>query len=397
MKISHKRINKENLNESKKSKSLNGKNNNNKKIKILHICSSLNLGGVETVVYNFYNYIDKTKFEFYFVTFDTKVGCIEKKIGYNIFHITPFKKSKVAYIKELNSIIQNYDFDIVHSHIGIYSFIVLFIAWKNKVKIRICHSHNCIKNMSIVFKIKKYIYQKLNNLFSTHFMSCGIEAGIWQFGYLKYHQNKVFLLNNPINISKFQFSSIKREEYRTQYNLNHKNVIGHIGRFSFEKNHEFILKIALLLKEKKKNFCIILIGDGIEFEKIKEKIRINKLSEYFLLLGFRNDISEIINAFDIFILPSLFEAFPVTLIEAQANGLHCIVSNNVPKEIKFDNKVEFLSIKDDDVKLWYDALLKRTHYNILNRNYNDKIKKYDIESIVLELSKYYLNAMEVKK
>lgn len=360
------------------------------RINVLMVCSSLNNGGVEQIVYNIYKNINKDKFNLHFITFEPKEGTIEKLLGNNVIHISPVRDGLFKHYKELNEIISGKSFDIIHSHIGIYSFICLFVAWKNGVKIRICHSHNFQKEMSIGFKIKKNIYQKMDNLLATNYLACGRDAGIWQFGKKNVDRNKVFFLNNAIELNKFKYCPNIRQKIRNQLGVKERFVIGHIGRFTYEKNHKFIIKVAEKLKKTNSNFVFILIGDGPEFSNIRSLILQKELNDVIILLGARNNVNELINSFDIFILPSLFEAFPITLIEAQANGLQCIVSNKVTNEAKINSNFHFCAIDDNSVLKWVELI-----NDAIENNSNDSrkcskgINKFSINNMVDKLEKFY--------
>ena len=286
---------------------------------------------------------------------------------------------------------KNNKFDAIHSNIGIYSFICLFVAWKNKIKIRICHSHNFQKKMTLLFKIKKGVFKFLNNTFATHFVACGTDAAIWQFGKQNVNNNKVLILNNAVEIEKFKFDLCKRNEIREKLQIQDKFVIGHVGRFTFEKNHKFIISLAQRLKKIRKDFIFLLVGDGPELDIIKSEIKHNDLNDYIILLGARADVNELLNAFDLFILPSLFEAFPVTLIEAQVNGLSCLVSDNVTLEAKENKDFEFVPVEDEEkLDIWIKYICEVIDNRYYNRGiYNKDLNKYGIETIIKELEQFY--------
>ena len=191
------------------------------------------------------------------------------------------------------------------------------------------------------------------------------------------------MLKNGLPLEKFKFDKEKRIGLRKGFGVEKDFVIGHVGRFSKQKNHKFLIDIFKAFKKKNKNSKLMLIGDGPLRKEIEEYATSQGVREDILFLGIRNDVSDIYNCMDCFVFPSLYEGMPNTVIEAQTSGLPCVISNTITTEVNLTEKIEFCSIKD--AGLWIEKI-KKTE----NREQDYKILKekgYDIEDIVNEFIK----------
>ncbi len=359
-----------------------------KKIKILHVIAGMDRCGAETFLMNVFRNINRNKFEFYFLCYGEKKYDYEEeieKLGGYIIRIPSLKQSGlIEYIKNLNQLIKEKKFDVIHTHTYFNSAIPLLIARKRKLKLRIVHSHSTMSEYtsSLIKKIYNYISKYIIDKNANVFLACSDEAGKSLF----YEKRKFKVIKNGIDLKKFLFDAEKRKDLRKELNIqNNDIVIGHIGRFEEEKNHEFLIDVFKNILKKDENYKLVLVGNGSRFEEIKKKCQPYK--ENIIFLGNIGNVSEIINTFDFFVFPSLFEGLGIVLIEAQANGLKCFVSTEVPVEANIFNKLKYLKLSEG-VNEWSREIMKE----IPTRNEVDiRNCEYNISNTVNELEKIYVD------
>lgn len=331
-----------------------------KKKKVLQVFSATHRGGAETMVMNILRDTDQNVYTYDFISHVKEKSDYDNEItsyGGNVIH-TP-SLGKVGYIKYVNNlreIIRTYGpYDAVHCHTNLQAAAVLMAAFLEKVPKRLAHSHNTVwfakKNIknTIWSKFSKVIIKKV----ATNYVACSKEAGIAMFGNKLVRKNKVKVINNGIEVKKFIDANninVKIEKRKELGIDNNQFVIGHIGRYHHQKNHEFILNLAEILKQENIDVKFLLIGDGEKKAEVEKEIDDSGLSEYIIPLGVRSDIESLFSAFDLFVLPSHYEGLPLVLVEAQASGTISIVSNLVTKDIDLKlNLIKFKSINNVDI------------------------------------------------
>lgn len=354
-------------------------------------------GGVEAVVMNYYRHIDHQKIQFDFICDNdsTNIPYQEiEKLGGKVILIPPYQKV-FKYQKELQKVLRDGNYKIVHSHINTLSVFPLYAAKKAGVPIRIAHSHSTTNKAEWKKNLMKQILRPLSKRYATDYFCCSELAGRWLFGDKVYNQGKVYLLNNAIDLDKFSFSEKIRKEKRQELGLSDKNiVIGHIGRFVAQKNHTFLIDIFNEIHKKNENAILLLAGQGPLQEETKEKVKSLELNDYVRFLGQRNDANELYQAFDVFLLPSLYEGLPVVGVEAQAAGLLCVLSDDMTKETKVLDSTVFMSL-NNSAEEWADIILKLikgyirndTKKEITENNFNIKEEGIKLEKKYIKLYK----------
>lgn len=343
-------------------------------IKVLHIVSALGGGGVESMLYNYYSNMDTSKFHFDFIVHGDNKGIIEKKVedmGSIVYHVTPKKISFKDNMSKIEDIIKNGDYDVVHCHQNFTNFFSLYLAWKHKVPIRISHAHGCKEVKSVVEKVKHGFLRLLNKCFSNYYFSCGLDAGKWLHGKGWSPSEKNILMNNAIDVDKFSYSKEIRERYRKKLNIEDKIVLLHVGRFSDEKNHLFMADIIEQVSKENSNYILLLVGNGPSEDLVRRYVDDKGLSNKIIFLGVRNDVAELMNASDLFLLPSKNEGFGMVLIEAQSTGLPVIASDRVPEETNITNIIEYLPI--DSVNIWVERIIN--YYFIARKSQIKQLEK----------------------
>lgn len=306
-------------------------------IRIAQIVGKWLGGGVEAVVMNYYRHLDHNKIQFDFICDDdsTNIPYDEiEKLGGKVILIPPYQKV-FKYQKELRRVLRDGKYKIVHSHINTLSVFPLYAAKKVGVPVRIAHSHSTTNKKEWKKNLLKQVLRPFSKKYATNYMCCSELAGRWLFGDKAYDEGKVYLLNNAIDLDKFKYDKKIRDKKRKELGIKEDTiVIGHIGRFVAQKNHTFLIDIFNQFHKKEKNSILLLAGQGPLQEEIKNKVRELGLDDSVRFLGQRNDANELYQAFDVFLLPSLYEGLPVVGVEAQASGLLCFFSDDMTKETK---------------------------------------------------------------
>lgn len=358
--------------------------------RVLQIVTSMDRGGAETMIMNHYRAIDKEKIQFDFLVHRSHRGAyydeIEKMGGqiYRAFPIRPWSYHK--YFKFLNTFfkLNHHKYIAVHSHIQENSGFPLKYAQKYGIACRIAHSH--IADLGIDYK---YLFRLFGKIFvkkyATEKFTCGKDAGIFLYG--KHNDFTVF--NNAIDSEKFKYNSESRTQIRHKLGLENKYVIGHVGRFGAQKNHTFLIDVFNEILSREKNSILVLVGDGPLRFAMEDKAKKLQINDKVLFLGLRSDIPELLQAFDVFLFPSLFEGLPVSIIEAQAAGLPCILSDTIDNKTAITPNVKFVSLSAD-IQTWVETLL--SFKNFVRQDTSEYIIKanYDIHNNAKWLEEFYL-------
>ncbi len=353
-------------------------------IKVLHLFTTMDNGGVESFLYNYYINMNHTEIAFDFIVPGDKIGFLEndvKKMNSNVYHVSLFKKHPFQQIKQLSKIVREGNYDIIHCH-GYKSFIGIFLGKMHKVPNRIIHSHMAFVKETIFEKTIRKIITYIIKIYATDFFACGLDAARWLYGNKFYNSGKVKIINNAIDLDKFKFNEKYRKKFREEINCTDEILIGNVARLSKQKNQLYSLKIIKKLLEEKVNAKLVLVGSGEDEKLLKKEAKKLGVDSNTLFLGIRSDVNKLLSGLDVFILPSLYEGLPVVLAEVQASGLNCLVSNTVTDEIKVTNNIKYLPL-EEDCNNWVNyikKLLKKEKYDRLANYKKMKNGKYDIKS-----------------
>lgn len=299
-------------------------------MRILHVVGRMDRAGLETFIMNIYRNINREKIQFDFIVHTEDKAAYDDEIeelGGKIYHVVRYNPPNLKYFEQVNSIMSANTYEIVHSHIDCMSSLPLAIAKYNKIPIRIAHSHSSSESFDIKYPIK-FLSKLLIPVFATNLFACGVRAGKWMFG-----RKKFSVIKNGIDTVKFKFDNDVRNNVREKLGIEQGQVvIGHVGRFEVVKNHEFILKIFSSYHLINKNSVLILVGKGELEDKIKSLASDLGIKNCIKFLGVRDDIPQLMNAMDLFLMPSFFEGLPLVLVESQSTGLPCLISNIIPHD-----------------------------------------------------------------
>jgi len=332
----------------------------NEPVRILQIVGIVCGGGVENVVMNYYRNIDRSKVQFDFIVDGYNKSLIEDEVhtlGGNVYHVEPYKKNIFKYMYQIYKIIKKKQYIIVHSHMNSLGIFSLFPARLAGAKIRIIHNHTTANKGEKIKYALKSILRPLAQLFANQYFACSYLAARWMYGDEENRKKHVKIINNAIELSRYAYDDCDRRKYRKIIGATDESiVIGHVGRFVFAKNHDFLIDVFYELHKIRRDSYLLLVGDGELKNKIIKKVDSYGLSDYVKFFGLRNDVNKLYNAMDVFVLPSWFEGLPVVSIEAQANGLRCIFSNNVTNECEISSTSFFLDIMLGASK-WAEAII----------------------------------------
>lgn len=359
-----------------------------KPIRVLMIGMHDKIGGVETFLMNYLRNINREEVIFDFIS-TFKELCFEEeiiKLGGKVYHICSEKKNPFKYCKDLKKIIKQNNYSIVHINmLSAANILPVLVSKMVKVKHIIVHSHNSNVPAGVLRKILNFVNKPFLHL-ATNFYACSIKAGEWLYGkrFLKKHE--LVLINNAIDLEKYSFNDEDRENIRKELDISDKFVVGNIGRFSYQKNHEFLIDVFYEIQKQKENSVLLLIGEGELEEEIKKKIENLNIMEKVIFLGTTSAVGKYLQAMDVFVLPSRFEGLGIVAIESQVSGLKTFVSDVVPSEAEVTELLEKISLNESAYH-WSEKIINDCIVNDRKKQ-DEKIGEmgFDIkiESIILQ-------------
>jgi len=364
-----------------------------KPIRVLQVFAQMNRGGAETMIMNLYRHMDHSEIQFDFIVHTDKKCTFDDEIqllGGKIFNAPVYKGTNhLEYKKWWNSFFRNHqDYKIIHGHIRSTASIYLKIA-KDYSLTTIAHSHNTSSGSGFSAIIKNILQYPIRYI-ADYLFACSKSAGIWLFGKNACTKDNFFILRNAIDTKRFIYDEEIRLKKRKEFKIESKFVIGHIGRFAFPKNHTFLVDIFKKVHDKYSDTVLMLIGDGNLRPGIEKKVANLQLTESVIFTGIRSDIPDILQAMDVFVFPSLYEGLPVTLIEAQASGLECIVSDKITTEVRITDLITFCSLKNSS-DFWARKIIS-DKFGDERRDFCTEITHagYDVKENARFLENFYL-------
>ena len=365
-------------------------------IRILHVLGGLDRGGAESMVMNLYRAIDRTQIQFDFIIHTEKHQAYYDEIirmGGKIYSFPAFNGTNFFALRKtwFEFFKTHPEYKILHSHVRSYASLYLPIAHKAGLK-TIIHSHSTSNGKGFASVVKRIMQFPLR-FQADYFFACSKGAGSWLFGKKIVDSKKFHILQNAIDIEKYQFNPKIREEYRKQLGLGDKKAFIHVGRFHPAKNHTFLLNLFAEIHKRDDNTVLLLAGDGALRSAIERQIAELELQDSVVLLGNRSDVPNLLQAADCFLFPSLWEGLPVTVVEAQAAGIPCFISDKITKEVELSDLVKYLPI-DNGIGCWVNSV---SQVSIDKKNVIDQIKKagFDIWSTASELTNFYKKLFDV--
>lgn len=357
---------------------------------ILQIAAKLYIGGAEKVTRDIGLYPDNEEYETHYIVFGDEIGHYEPQLvahGCKIFHLTSPGASYKEYLHTLEQLMKKYPYTAVHAHTMFNAGWVMLQAKRMGVPVRVAHSHSAL-NTSGGWKTK--LYESAMRLLilccSTDLVACGEKAGIRLFGENAYRKKGKLILNG-IDVREFQFDQSARDAIRAKLDLADSFVIGHVGHLAEVKNQAYLLDLMPRILEQKPNAKLLLLGEGPDRSMLEEKITALGLAREVILTGNVTNVADYLSAMDVFAFPSLYEGMPLSIIEVQANGLPCVLSTGVPRDVYLTDLVHPLALDKPDE--WIRAICdsRRTDYS----RYQEQLIQsgFDVSSVMRKIYDIY--------
>lgn len=360
-------------------------------IRILHVLATLNRGGAETMVMNLYRAMDRTQIQFDFVLHGQGKGDYDdevRSLGGIINYVPRYSAATmVQYIQAWHRFLRdNRNYRIIHGHVRSTAAIYLTIAKKYGLT-TIAHSHSTSSGTGKQALARNLLQIPLKGKLADYMFACTPAGGEWLFG--RRNLPEVTIINNAIDAEQYAFNQHRRDQMRKALNIEQQLVLGHVGRFDQPKNHMFLIDIFKQLHSRDKNVILLLVGDGKLEQPVKEKVTGLHLDGAVKFLGLRSDVADLLQAMDVFVFPSWYEGIPLALIEAQAAGLPCIISDRISPEVAITPLVKQLPLSLFADR-WAEEILSWRHLERESTTAAIKSSGYDIYEASHKLAELYL-------
>ena len=329
-------------------------------IRIAQIMGKMNRGGVESVVMNYYRAIDKSRIQFdFFVDEDSAFPqrAELEKAGAGIYFLPPYSRMW-AWQKRLYELLRHNNYAVIHCHINTMNFFPLFTAWRARIPVRICHNHSTAHWGEWKKTLLKYILRPLTRMAATDWFACGEKAALWMYGKKAVDSGRVIIVPNAIDTGRFIFDSKQRSSLRQKFGISEETlVVGHVGRYTYAKNHEFLLHVFACLLQKVPDAKLLLVGEGECAEQIQECLQHLNLEQSVVQAGPQQEPAPYYSTMDVFCMPSFYEGMPVVALEAQASGLPVLFSEAVTGEVLVSDQAMRIPLEKGP-EFWAECLYK---------------------------------------
>lgn len=359
-------------------------------IRILQCVNNMHRAGLETMLMNYYRHIDRTQIQFDFLThrpersdYDDEI----ERLGGRVYYAPRlYPQNYAAYFSFMKNFFREHpEYQIVHSHIDAMSYLPLRAAKKAGVPIRIAHSHSTSIDRDFKYPLKQLFRKRMLHV-ANRCCACGDEAGKFLFG-----RHDFTLIPNAIDAARFAYDAALRRDVRAELALEDRLVIGHVGRFSYPKNHLYLLEIFAEIRKRRAEAVLMLVGTGEKEQEIRTRADEMSLTEHIRFMGSRDDVHRLYQAMDAFVMPSLFEGVPLTGVEAQFAQLPCIFSDKVPDEVAFTPLSRFVPLAESP-SVWAAQVLEAITTERGQLELTGA--KYDIRFAHKHLTDYYLQLLD---
>lgn len=366
-------------------------------IRIVHNIASLHLGGSQAFVMNMYRNIDRSKVQFDFVvTPETKEGFYDEitNLGGKIFSCPRYKGTNhIQYNKWWDDFFNEHpEYKVIHSHVRSTASIYLKIAKRHGL-VTIAHSHSTSNGNGISAIVKRIMQLPIRKQ-ADYLFACSDKAGKWLYGEKAITQQNYYMIPNGVDLKRFRFDVNKRNQMRMTLGIKEDlMILGHIGRLSTPKNHKFLLNVFNQYHKINSNSKLLLVGDGELFDSIKQHINKLDINDAVIMTGSKQNTEDYYQIMDIFLFPSLWEGLPVSVVEAQANGLQCIISDVITHDVDLTALIQYLPL---DEKLWLGAITEAHKKKRIGLTSEDRVRlqPFDAITVANKLQEFYLKQDE---
>ena len=349
--------------------------------RILIIIAKLYIGGAEKVGRDIGFYADKDEFDIHYLVFGNEIGVCEAELevaGCRIIHMPPPSENYIVYYNELKKLIREEKYDVIHSHTMFNSGWAMMAGKACGVPVRIAHSHSIRgpEKRGVVKNTYEKTMRRLILHYATHLVACGQRAGEWLYGRNAF-ADRGLLIYNGIGLDEFAYDEKARKRIRTEYGLEDRFVIGHVGHLAPVKNQSFLIGMMPEILKIRPEAVLLLLGQGNDREMLQNKITELGLEDSVIMTGNVSNVGEFMSAMDVFVFPSLYEGMPLAMVEAQTNGLPCIISDRIPKDVHLTELVTALSIENSE-DCWIEKLCSAERNNPLT--YAEKMREMGFDT-----------------
>ena len=360
-------------------------------VRVLHIMGCADAGGISAVVLNYYRFIDRSKVHFDIALTVPEAGQNARaleELGAKIFFL-PLKSQGLGLFQDaLAELLQEGKYDAVHVHESETCYVALQVAKKLGIRCRIAHAHTCSPWEGWKGEVRRLSGILLNYPSATRVIGCGKRAGDRVFGKINMKRSKALVLPNAVDTKRFVYDETVRREVRRELGVENAFVIGMVGRLSEEKNNGYALDLMPRILEEIPEAVLVVAGNGPDEEKFREKTRQLGLERYVKQLGRRSDVERLYQAFDVYLLPSFTEGYPVAAVEAMSSGLPVMLSDRITRELEFGSAVTYLPLEKPEQ--WVQAvLLWKTDSGRASRQTEPEKNGLDIRQCAERLEKIY--------
>lgn len=366
--------------------------------RVLHVIPSMDRGGAETFIMNIYRHIDRSKLQFDFLLYTDQDSAYNDEIralGGKIFSVSARNKGFLKNRLAVDEFFRTHpEYRIVHQHVSSLTYVTpLTCAHKYGVPVRIVHCHNTREAGSSLHHYLHLWNQRTLKSYATDYFACSEAAARWLCGKEQYKAGKYAVINNAIEADRFVYDPELRGKMRLALGVENKFVVGHVGRFFYQKNHAFLVDIFKVVHDHHPEAVLLLVGDGELREEIEMKIRDLGLQDFVIMAGVRSDIPDLLQAMDVFVVPSHYEGLCIALIEAQAAGLSCLASASIPVDAAITGLVEMIAL-DKGAEFWAEKV-NRVFDHQERGNTLDQIiaQGYDVGEVARHLQDLYLDRL----
>lgn len=358
-------------------------------IRILHIVHILDRGGMESRIMDLYRHLDRSKYQYDFYVESGKGGTYDNEVidlGGRVYLAEKNNKYNIPDFKQFKDFLKKHqEYKIIYAY-NQWAGWYLHKAQRCGIPNRIANARTCIETKSLKNMLKNLLKMNVNK-YATHRFAVSKKAAIWLFGDEIFNRGEVEVWPNAINSENFRYYEEVRRDVREELNLKDSFTVIHVGNIRFEKNHSFLLAVFEGLKRDLPNAKLILVGGG-DIDKLRLRMKTLNIEDSVMYLGVRQDVFRLLQAGDCFVFPSLYEGFPGAVLEAEASGLNCLISDTITDEVMLTSHIKMMSIKDSPL-LWAEAIKnfeetdRKDSWNVIKK------AGYDINELIERTEKFY--------
>lgn len=364
----------------------------NQPIRVAQILASMTGYGTESRTMDYYRYLDRSRIQFDFIAHDdsTRIPYEEiEELGGHVFTI-PSYQHLGKYLNALTDLLRQNQYQIAHSHISTMSMFPLYAAWKAGVPVRIVHNHSTAAKGEWKKNVIKYALRPFGRAFATDYAAVSYDSAVWLFGRRFVEREEVAIVNPAVRQELYRYDEAVRIQVRRELNIGDKFVVGHVGRFCYQKNHEFLIDVFQAIRKRRTDALLLLVGDGDTKDAVEKKVKKLGLSGSVLMPGNRSDAGRLYQAMDVFVLPSRYEGLPAASVEAQLAGLKVVASARITRDAKIRKDMTFLELSAGAEK-WAEEALR---VNTGPRACTGDFSAFDVSCQAKRLEQFYLSRFE---